>query len=326
MYLYRFDQLDCLKEQSDDPVLRAKRVKQAKGVFDHFQVINELPSLAHGHGAYRFCFWKTWEAAVRQFPRLDDTRPWLMQRIRADHPVLEQFSRDDDEYLLDDAWIYWQTAPLSEQTPDWSPAGIPHTDIEVLNPQGFWEPLATTAMLGDPDLAAWDCVIQAGMNGTPCPTYVRSIVRSSGGDTSAWVLIRQKAGPWTSVLNDKRLVAGTIAHCFPQLAHLNPSSTRWALALECDDRVLASEIFPSFSPAWRPGILVRLFGGGTDDVNVHLDDRMYRAIDNTELRKMYVDFGIAEVLRLQKRYAYPADFLENLQSQKDSQRSCHTTA
>lgn len=318
MYLYRFDLLDRLREQTDDPVLRAKRVKQAQGVFDHFQVINELPSLAPGHGAYRFCFWKTWEAAVRQFPHFDPhSGPWLLQRIRADHPALQRFRRDHDEYLLDDAWIYWQTSRTSDEKPDWSADGIPHTDIEVLHPQGYWEQLATTTMLGEPDLNGWECILHSALHASPSPVYVRSAARYSHREIDAWVLIRQKTGPWISVLNDSAVVEGSIATYFARVAHLDARRTRWALALECSDRVLAFEIFPTFSPSWVPGLLSRLFGRNEQfrpGIKVVADRKNYRHLDDLELHSLYRDFAISDVLRLRERYRYPDGLLSSLSS------------
>lgn len=317
MYLYRFDPLGGLREQVGDPVLRARRVREARGTFDHYQVIDELPNLSQDHGAYRFCFWKNWASALRHFPRPDPhTDPRLMQRIRADHPALKKFKRDHDEYLLDDAWIFWQTAPASAARPNWSDDGIPHRDIEVLHPNGYWEPLATTAMLGDPDLIGWECIVQHVPHTGPSPTYVRNVARAGDRGVETWVLIRQKTGPWISVLNDEEMVAACIAHYFPKVVHLDPGRTRWALSLECSDRVLAFEIFPTFAPVWRSGFLYRLFNGKVLDrrqVRVDLDRKRYRHLDDVELGSLYRDFGIAEVLRLHLRYLYSDGFLSSIQ-------------
>lgn len=310
-YLYRFDMLQRLREQSDDPHLRARRVTKVTGQFDHHQVVGELVRLREGDGIYRFCFWKNWEAAVKHMHVCSaGGSPWVLQRIRANHPVFAKFERGDDEYLKDDAWIFWHTSRVDSARPDWSPEGISHDDIEVLTPEGQWERLSTSSLMRDASFDGWRLIATPG-SPHPTPVLTRALVRSDAGKPSEiWVLIRQTPGPWKTVWLNPRAVSDVVSQLFPDFSYSGLHQVRWVVSLECKDRVLSAEVFPTVRA--RPqSLLQKLFPRsypGRPDYIVDVGEQ-FVSLDQRTQKALYRDFGIGDVLLLERRYEYSAGVL-----------------
>lgn len=311
-YLYRYDRLDQLRTQAPDPVLRARRVTQVQGAWDHHQVLAALAKLAPTEGVYRFCFWKNWDAANRQLLRASFySSPPVLQRVRADHPALATFDRDDDEYVRSDAWIFWRTDRVEPTRPDWSPEGIPHEDMEVLTPARRWERLSTSSLMREASLDHWRCLPLPG-NGSLTPVFGRTLVRRVDGHNAVWVLLRQRNGPWTAVWRDPERLADATRLMLGDLGAVGCAQVRWVVSFECEDRVLTSEFFPSIerpAPSFVDRVL-RYRRAGVEDLVVSVEDR-FAPLDADAQRRLYHDFGIGEVLLLQRRYAYPQDLLQS---------------
>jgi hypothetical protein len=312
-YLYRFDTLKGLREQSSDPYLRAKRVTSVTGAFDHHQVVSELEALRDDQGVYRFCFWRTWAAAVKNMHGTSGhNSPWVLQRVRADYPTFGKFKQDDDQYLKNDAWIYWQTNSIEASRPDWSPDGISHDDIEVLTPDGCWERLSTSDLMRDASFDGWRCLPVQGANG-PAPVFTRALVRRTDDDSNqVWVLLRQNPGPWSSIWHNPEAIGEAVWHCIPDFRLIGLKRVRWVVSLECQDRILSAEVFPTLCARDKPSLLGRLFRRRTlcqEDFSIIVDDR-FVVLDTHTQKRLYRDFGIEEVLLLNRRYEYSASALE----------------
>lgn len=313
-YLYRFDTLQRLRDQSGDPVLRAKRVTQAHGAFDHHQVLKELETLKDRQGVYRFCFWRNWKSLLKHLHVTSGAEsPWIIQRIPVNHPTFAHFQQDDDEYLVGEAWIYWQVCDHEPTRPQWSPAGISHDDIEVLTTGGFWERLSTSNWVRDSSFDAWRCLSLRGVNGHT-PVFTRSLTRrTDSGDNQTWVLLRQTNGPWKVIWNNPESIAEAIWLLLNDFRAVGLRNVRWVVSLECDDRVLSAEVFPSFTPPKATG-LQRLFGlyqERLEDCGVSID-KPCAALNPHAQQQLYRDFGIADILILNKKYSYSRELLESI--------------
>ncbi|MCE3607575.1 hypothetical protein LXA47_28810 [Massilia sp. P8910] len=312
-YLYRFDTLQRLRDQSGDPVFRAKRVTQGHGAFDHHQVLKELETLQDGQGVYRFCFWRDWKSVLKHMHATCDAEsPWIIQRIPVNHPAFAHFQQDDDEYLVGDAWIYWQVCDPDLKTPNWSPTGIPHDDIEVLTPQGLWERLSISNWVRDSSFDAWRCLSLRGVNGHT-PVFTRSLTRrTDSGDNQTWVLLRQKNGPWKVIWNNPESIAEAVWLLLSDFRAVGLKNVRWVVSLECDDRVLSAEVFPSFTPPTTTGLqrLLGIYQERLEDCGVTID-KPFAHLDQDAQRQLYRDFGIGAVLLLNRNYSYSRGLLES---------------
>ncbi|MEN3110398.1 hypothetical protein ACFONG_10250 [Uliginosibacterium paludis] len=310
MYVYRYDRLKCLQNQRADPVLRGRRVKGPAGSFDHQQVLSALERLPADHGVYRFCVWRTWEAALKHAAATNSAGdPIVLQRIRSDAPGFDRFSRDDDEYLVGDAWIYWQSVPVPPNQPEWSPDGIPHWAIEALHPNGHWQPLDSADFLGgDHGYLGWNRRFIVGWGGGPCMAYVQHRARYTESGRHVWILLRQPSSQGTALINFSNGLAELVERELAVLGHLPLSMLRWAVALEAPDRILVKEFFPR-----RVGVRPHLFmeklvswvrPSPRWEVIIDLDEA--RFMTDQEVRLLYIDFSAADSLRLSDVWRYDA--------------------
>lgn len=137
-YVYRYDNW-VSHMHMEGAELKARHWSLKKGSHPHKSLIANEEILPTGKGLFRISFWKNEQAMLRWasaglWPELQ-----VMQRVREDHPFLQTFTKEIDDYLEESAWLYWKTADLAEGQ-GWSVDGIPKRDIEVLDFDGVWRP------------------------------------------------------------------------------------------------------------------------------------------------------------------------------------------
>ena len=137
-YLYRHDPWSA-RVQMDGDDLRARYWSTSKKSFRHAPLMAAEITLDQGQGIFAIWFWKS-EAAML-VSRSGDTwnEPWVLQRVRADHPFLASFIQDVDDHQPDRAWMYWKKDRRNHGQ-EWSVDGIPASDIEVMDWDGSWRP------------------------------------------------------------------------------------------------------------------------------------------------------------------------------------------
>lgn len=260
-----------------------------------------IPTARAGEGVYRLSFWKTWEDVLLNVWQNESGS--AIQRVREDHPSLSRFLRDHDEYLVHHAWLYWNVFPIADAHPDWSYAGVPHTDIEVLHPDGRWLPMDEIPCISDHPLPGWTRYALHTFAPDPSPLFVQRTAISRDG---ALVLIRQPSGPWATFLSSTSALAPLLAD-FAQEIDVPLEGIRWFYALESDDAVHAQEITASFRKHREPGLRghVHRFMG------VHPTQRWFayaeddgRYLSEADLDRLYAAFDASEVLRRGKRWSY----------------------
>lgn len=286
-YLYRFDRLDLLTNQrkTEDRLLRAARRTGSEKLFPHFQVKQAHDLVSVGQAVYRICFWKTLADAL-DWPGATDG--WALQRVASDHSFFKDFGCGDDEYLPESALIFWGTFQVDDDCPDWSPVGIPHSDIDVLTPDGWWRQMDEVAFFRDQD-PEWG-VYHLGSSVLQVRTG-----RLAGAEQD-WVFIRQRSGSGKTFLTDPYSLAPLITVIGDGLP-VEPSGYRWAYAVEFPDQVVVKELQCQFVAEWPPGLrgwLARLRKQNAGVTGVVSRDRPWG--DRRAVVALYASFGIEEML------------------------------
>lgn len=208
-YLYRFDSLVSLRKQRvSDPVFRARRYLPGGGNVIHDQAEDANVGIPEGQGVYCMSFWKNLEIALKQYGM--GHVGWIIQRVRADHPVFARFERGIDQYLVEKAWYFWARLEIDSAKPTWSSVGIPHSDIEILKMDRTWCPMEELVTLSRLALPEWQRYEVAGLSLHRPIVDVRVIV---GPEDNAYeIMIRQQSGPWTVLINNLDLLTGLTTH------------------------------------------------------------------------------------------------------------------
>ena len=242
-FLYRFDSIESLYWQRfSDPVLRSARRTGNEEIFPHYQCREAQAVAPLGYAVFRICFWKTLDDAFAQRNLCEES--WVLQRIKFNHPSLDHYSCGDDEYLQESAYIFWGTFKIDSERPEWSPIGIPHTDIEILTPEGQWVPMNDARIFREHD-PGWELRSNMGS-----PVQVRHEVLPNG---SSLMMMRQMSGPWRTFLNswaDLHWLVEDLANS-PQV---DLFQCRWLYALETHDKIRVIDLNPIFAPRWRRGV------------------------------------------------------------------------
>lgn len=297
-YLYRHDSLDALRSQRrSDRVLRGRRRTGDEEFFPHHQAAMGHANLKAGEGVFCLSFWKSWSIMCTH-----RRNGWVVQRIRADHPALEAFQRDDDEYLEQEAWIYWATMRLNPEKPDWAPNGIPHEDIEVLKPDGTWAGMDDIPALNDGAESGWT-TLKFISGEWEFPIHIRAGNVATGERV---VLLRKPIGPWP---NQFIMLTGAVIEVIETLLDVEPDlcsrDVRWIFSQETTDGVVAEEIFPVVRPP-RASWLARLTGQRSTWLRAWRialpDGSVFLSADET--RRIYVAFAIENALDYQARWNY----------------------
>ncbi|QEM66739.1 hypothetical protein FO488_00260 [Geobacter sp. FeAm09] len=286
-YVYRYDGFESLwKQRSNDKVLRGRRSTGDES-YRHDQVREAHSSIAEGSAVFRLSFWLNLEIAKSQVNYLH-RQGSVIQRIKADHPVLGHFQRGEDQHLPGKADLYWATMAINEENPDWSPIGIPHDDIEVLLPDNTWLPMGQAGGFRDTE-PGWEIFSDGGKN-------LLQIKQGQSNDGDCWVFIRQRSGLGGSAYNDSTMLTSPI-ETFVKAHALLPDRCRWGYALEMPDCVLAFEFFPRFMQRKRAclaGIADRLFKIDRGwEVKVGGD---FTSLDQATTSNLYSGLGCAHLL------------------------------
>jgi hypothetical protein len=144
-YVYRYDPLLTHLRMHGD-MLRARRWSSKEGSWKHEPLLAVESTLADGESIFRISFWKSLEAAKSRMGWRLWSEMHVLQRVRDDHPFFSGFHRTDDDFLVDTAWLYWQTSPR-EPNQEWSRDGIAKCDIEILDLDGRWRPMPDSTLM-----------------------------------------------------------------------------------------------------------------------------------------------------------------------------------
>lgn len=293
MYLYRYDSVKALVEQRwSDKSLRGRRRTGGEAAFPHHQIRAAHAAAPMGQAVFALSFWKTLADAENQLSR--HRTGSLLQRIRSDHPKLAMFNRGDDEYLIKEAYLCWATLPINQDNPEWSPEGIPHTDIEVRLPSGAWigmEQVGALRETGDD----WFGYRVPGPY-KDGPIHVKHSVDMEGHE---WVLIRQQMGPWRKFdgqPSELRLLVQDFVTRFSP-----PTGVRWAYALEAHDHISVEEFFPRIED--QPTGFFHWFSKSTISRKVLIPNDV-NGLSKAQIESLYSGMGCADALMRGERWVY----------------------
>jgi len=253
---------------------------------------------------FRLSFWKSWDAMRRNlWARYKGV---VIQRVPLSHQVLQDtFCRDDDEYLKHDAWLYWAQMLVDSSNNDWSPIGIPHSDIEALMPNGVWRPLGEAPGLGDALLPGWTRSTCTYAEQT-FPIDIASGALTSGDKA---VLLRKPIGPWPNTFGALKNIIQSISQSMLAAGTISADeNTQWFLAQEESDCVYVEQFFPVITPP-KTGLLARLnskFGarkGTAWSLALHDETRF---LLSAETEALYDAFDIRSALNYVSRWNYAA--------------------
>ena len=197
-YYYRYDFIGDLRTQAHDPNLRARRIPSQEGAsHQHHQLAAALGHLSEGEALFRISMWKD-EASAAKYTlaecnsaRNNGIAIPVLQRIRQDHPFFAYYHRDHDQHLAEFAWLFWRTAELTRGNAEWSLEGIPHDDIEVLQPDGAWVPFKQSGRTDGCPAAGFERLDlpRGRLKGDPGPTlWAREVSRLSAGGEK-WIVV-----------------------------------------------------------------------------------------------------------------------------------------
>ena len=236
----------------------------------------------------------------------DRHRGVLIQRVSKDHPVLTHaFFRDHDEYLKRDAWLFWTRMPINAQNPNWSPLGIPHTDIEIFNPDGSWMPFSDVDGLNNAPQQGWSvCSCSFAEQTFPIHFASRTLVCGK-----RLTLLRKPIGPWPNTASTlQNATRQIVQRLFPNGIRTEDTNARWFLAQEESHRVHAEEFNVCFSsPKANLFSLLRTKLGTCvqQKWSVTINDET-RPLSNTETAMLYEEFGIQAALSYESNWNYSA--------------------
>ncbi|AGG89089.1 MULTISPECIES: hypothetical protein [Pseudomonadota] len=324
-YLYRYDSLADLRKQGADNVLRARRIRtQTNNPFAHHQLEHALAAAPPGHGVFRISMWRTL-ADARCDLQLPVALGWseaistpVLQRVRADHPFLASMQRGDDEYLPGSAWLYWRTDPLDGDA-DWSATGIPHADIEVLDPDGTWHPFPCASFQENDIPPGWDehelDLTDIGRRRFHFVARTLQAAQSNGGDDD-WLLVRQRAGgearPDFQLLNEDFHVP-LVASLLQSRPHLRTTG-RLVVAVESGSSVHAVELVLHRLAA-PPRLASRLrawLQGSLPSARQHIALADARVVEAALVERLYTAAGCASALAGDRRWEYSQSMLDAL--------------
>jgi hypothetical protein len=289
MYLYRFDTISSLRAQRHhDPVLRGRRSSGNEKAFSHLQIKAAHSQAIDGEGVYRMSFWQSWDALRAN--SWAHAEGWVIQRICENHPILAGFERDEDEYLRGQAWLYWATLAVRVENPNWSSVGIPHSDIEVLHPNGSWMRMDDILELSNRVSPEWETVWYR-WGDTRYPIHYARRTLPNGEEA---VFLRQAMGPWPSHLDNEWKHSGLLQHLHNHVWNTDEQTPlRWFFALESDDWIEVEEIYPNIKQTRTPGLrgILDRFRGilPTEkwDVSITKETRRVRGQERSDLYSVF---------------------------------------
>lgn len=304
-YLYRVDNFNALRRQRfTDPVLRGRRLIGNEQFYPHHQIRTANADLPAGDGVFRLSFWKSWDAMRRNLWARH--KGVVIQRVPLSHQVLRNtFCRDDDEYLKHDAWLYWAQMPVDSSNDDWSPVGIPHSDIEALMPDGVWHPLGEAPGLGVTSVPGWTHCTCTYAERT-FPVHIASVALTSGERA---VLLRKPIGPWPNTFGTLVNIIQSISQSMLAASTLSADeNSRWFLAQEESDCVHVEQFFPVITPP-KAGLVAHLKSkicarnGAVWSVALRDETRF---LSKAETEALYDTFDIRSALNYVSSWNYAA--------------------
>lgn len=301
-YIYRFDSFESLRSQRRyDRRLRGRYATGNEETFHHHQVKVAQLAAPENAGVYRLSFWKSWDALRLN---LWAQRKSVIQRVRIDHPVLqEHFTRGDDQYLEREAWLYWATLPIDLKNPEWSPVGIPHEDIEVLHPHGRWLGMDEIPELGETASAGWETY--------RFQTYDRSfpihaaVGKLASGDEA--VLLRKPIGPHPNSYSTLAPYLHEVVSDLVRSGRTHQIDVRWFLALESHNFVSVEELSMTIEKQGGWSRRLRAFLTGREvhpELIVGMPQDGY-PLDNQAAQALYDAFGIGYATNYTDFWTYP---------------------
>lgn len=238
----------------------------------------------------------------------------VLHRVRADHPVLKRFKSGEDEFLKGMATMYWQAMVANKDNPHYSPIGIPHSDIEVLHPDGRWKTMGQIPILSDATHAGWTAnIVEA--NGNVRLVFSRMATRpviNSDGSTSyrteACVLLRHPAGGGISFLGMLELLEPLVLNLATPHTMNVLSQLRWFYAYEDLEEVRVQEFFPIFHRRKKSGlkqIALEWLDVPKKIIDwVTFNDRSPHSLADKEVADLYRLFGCSEALIRGNKWSY----------------------
>lgn len=312
-YLYHFGNLSRLiSYRRSDPFLRAREHDGTEPVWLHRQVVDTLPSLKEGERVYCLFFWNDLDSMrANAYSMMKGS---VLHRVRADHPVLKRFKSGEDEFLKGMATMYWQAMVANKDNPHYSPIGIPHSDIEVLHPDGRWKTMGQIPILSDATHAGWTAnIVEA--NGNVRLVFSRMATRpviNSDGSTSyrteACVLLRHPAGGGISFLGMLELLEPLVLNLATPHTMNVLSQLRWFYAYEDLEEVRVQEFFPIFHRRKKSGlkqIALEWLDVPKKIIDwVTFNDRSPHSLADKEVADLYRLFGCSEALIRGNKWSY----------------------
>ena len=296
MYLYRVDTIKAVSLQRlTDPVLRGRRTTGSEAYHPHKQIAQEVEQLRAGEAVFQLFFWKDWSALMANV--WSHLSGGIIQRVRADHDALQRFKRDDDQYLSRDSFIFWGRFPVEDPGLKWSPVGIPHTDIEVLHPDGYWTGMDSVPALSENPGYSWACAAPIRGGG---PLWWTICGRPGDYMKRLWVVIRQPRplGRHTQT----ELIAS-----ITERENLDPAAVRWIQTYETSDAVTAEEVFVKVWPAKpTPGDRFKQLLGRPTPRRATFTDAHSLPLEADDVDSLYAGLGLSEWLRRGARWDYRA--------------------
>jgi hypothetical protein len=139
MYLYRYDNLESHLNLEGDALRARYWSRTTKESHPHRSLIAAEQHLPEAQGIFRICFWKDVDSLRRWVPKgTFATSPFVVQRVRHDHPFFTKFQKEVDDCLPDSAWLYWRVDKRCQEQ-EWTLDGIAADELEVLDYDGQWK-------------------------------------------------------------------------------------------------------------------------------------------------------------------------------------------
>jgi hypothetical protein len=153
-YLYRYDNVQALRSLRGDLLFRAKRRMNLDGPWAHPSLNQQkIAAARRGRSIFQISLWKGLCPALSRAPSSFLARtPVVLLRVRSDEPSLRTFMRSDDEYVREEAFVFAIEEDDDAEPREFSRAGIPFGNMEVLCPGGGWLPVPDAGVMDDPDV------------------------------------------------------------------------------------------------------------------------------------------------------------------------------
>ena len=211
-------------------MLRARRWK-IESREEHKTLIHQSKTLSQDHSLYRICFWKT-EANLLESMKSQTfaaPKPYIVQRVSANHPFLKTFNKEPDDMLPDEAWLFWKT---DQSLQSWSEDGISRNDIEVLDMDGQWRKFdqSNTANVEEKILndAGFERHFYQDSTGHLAEIFcaARVINVPNEKDSILAILITQRISDKRRVYNYDNVMNQVISRFVERMANVNPDFVR----------------------------------------------------------------------------------------------------